>query len=151
MSDGPKELRPHGHVYGNFKPTRTERERVKKTHKSAQQRREGNDEKYLAAIRQCPCIGCLTVHVRREAHHLRNGPAKVERAFGRRSTDRFAVPLCVEDHFVADRAGEKGKEDSLFKAWGIEHIYDLADALFMAPRDPEIMTRIILAHKDVKK
>lgn len=150
MNDGPKEIR-QPIIYGNFRPTATERAAAKKDRKSAQLRREGNSESYLAAIRQCPCLGCMTVHIRREAHHLRNGPAKVERAFGRRSTDQWAVPLCGEDHPLADRAGEKGKEDSLFKAWGFDKIYDLAAALYMAPRDTKIMTAIILAHRDVRK
>lgn len=82
---------------------------------------------------------------------MRNGPAKEERAFGRRATDRWTVPLCCEIHPIADRAGERNEEASLFQAWGIENVYDLAADLWNAPNDPRVMKAIILAHKCVRK
>ena len=145
MSDGPKELRPHGHVYGNFKPTRTERERVKKTHKSAQQRRDGNDAKYLSLIRQLPCVVCLKSPPS-DPHHLKGGQAGAERAFGRRATDRWAIPICRKDHdFVQPLPG--AKELQQFKDWGIDDIRELACCLYSGPRELDAMKRIILAHR----
>lgn len=145
-----KFIPPPGYGEPNFKPTRSEREKAKRTRKSAQQRREGNDEKHLTAIRRCPCVACLTTHVKIDPHHLLGGPAGAERAFGRRATDRWTVSLCREDHEIAQRA-HGAKEMELFQAWGIENVYDLANALWMAPKDPVVMANIILAHRNVKK
>lgn len=145
-----KFIPPPGYGEPNFKPSRAERDKAKRTRKSAQQRREGNSEAHLAAIRRCPCVGCLTVHVKIDPHHLLGGPAGAERCFGRRATDQYAVPVCREDHEIAQRGGGRN-EESIFKAWGIDDVYALAEALWQAPKDPAIMARIILAHKNVQK
>lgn len=141
MTNRPQELR-QPHVYGNW------RVKSSKRHVSAQQRREGNSAKHLAAIRKCPCCACLKFG-RSDPHHLKSLQAGEERAFGRRATDRWAVPLCREHHDQIEAAGSR-REVSVFKEWNIDDPHALAEALWNAPRDPAAMTAIILAHRQHK-
>ena len=140
MNDGPKELRPHGHVYGNW--------RVKSPkHVSASKRREGNSAEHLAIIRLLPCCvpGC-SHPAPNDPHHLKSEGAKKERSVGRRATDRFAVPLCRLHHDSLERLPST-KEIEQFLDWGIEDIHALAEALWNAPKTVDAKTRIVWAHK----
>lgn len=131
----------HEKVYGNFRPPLRERS---KPHVSAQQRREGNCEKHKALIRQLPC--CVTGRAGpNDPHHLLGGPAGKERAFGRRATDRWCVPLSRTAHDELHRIGARG-EDAWFRAHGIADVYELAAALWSATGDLERMTRVVQAH-----
>jgi hypothetical protein len=125
----------------NFRPPL--RDRVK-PRVSAQERREGNCEKHLALIRQLPC--CVTGRAGpNDPHHLLGGPAGKERAFGRRATDQWAVPICRYEHEIAQRLHGKG-ELGFFRERGVADPYELAAALWKAPRDVEIMTKIVQSH-----
>jgi len=136
-------IRPPGYGLPNFKPSIVERDKARRTRKSAQERREGNSDAHLAAIRKTVCCGCGAAPPN-DPHHLKFGAAREERAFGRRSTDRWAIPLCRRCHDLAEEASTRG-EGALFRAWGIDAI-ELAAALAAAPNDPEIMTRIVQGH-----
>lgn len=142
MKDWPQQI-DKGPVVSNFKTPKLER----KPHVSAQKRREGNSEAHLALIRQLPCCvpGC-THQPPNDPHHLKGGPAKPERALGRRSTDKWAVPMCRPHHsWLPDNAKD---EPAAFEQLGLSTVYELADALYHAPRDAVIMARIVEAHKE---
>lgn len=130
-------------VLANFRPSVTERERERRTRKSAAEKREGNCEAHLAAIRKTVCSGCGSA-APNDPHHLKHGPAKDERAFGRRATDRWVIPLCRRCHDLAEEAGTR-REEALFRGWGIDAI-ELAAALAQAPNNPDVMTRIVQGH-----
>lgn len=131
-------------VFGNFKPSRTEREKAKRA-RPAEKRRErpGNCDEHLAAIRKCPCIATLKVPAG-EAHHLKSGTG--ERGAGMRSSDRWAVPVTRDPHERIERAGSRN-EGAVLKEWGITDPLGLANALWEASPDVAKMTKIILAHR----
>lgn len=80
-------------VFGNFRQDPRFRERPL----SYQKRRDGNDPKHLALIRNLSCLIC-EVRDGVDPHHLKTGPARIERAFGRRATDQWTLPLCRAHH-----------------------------------------------------
>lgn len=136
-------------TFGNFKPSRGERAKEKRTKKSAAERREGMSATHLECIRQLPCCACLVIkrsEARNEAHHLKAGTN--ERGMGLRSTDKNAVPLCRIHHNQIERSGTKN-ETAVFKSWGIADALQLASDLFKATGDVRKMTRIIYAHKTI--
>lgn len=137
-------LIPPGFRQPNFRPTLAERETARRNRKSAQLRRPGNDPAYLALIRQLPCC-CTLAMPPNDPHHLLGGEAGRERAFGRRATDRWAVPVSRSIHDQVQPLGARG-EVKFFKERGIENIYELAYALWNAPRDLEIMANIVRTH-----
>jgi hypothetical protein len=145
-------IKPPGYGEPNFRPSKEEREFARRNRKSSAQRREGNDEKHLAIIRKCPCVACLTTKGKIDPHHLVAGRAvtKGGRVFGRRAVDAYTVPVCRVDHEIAQRA-QGARELDLFQSWGFANVYDLAEALYDAPRDVTIYTNIILAHRQVQK
>ena len=141
-------LIPPGYGQPNFKPTLAERETARRNRKSAQQRRPGNDDAYLALIRQLPC--CVTLALPpNDPHHLLGGPAGKERAFNRRATDRWAIPISRVMHGTVQPLGARG-EVKWFRDHGIADIYELADALWHAPRDLEVMANIVRTHRGLK-
>lgn len=64
--------------------------------------REGMSGAYLILIRGLPCVICGRLPV--EAHHLlRTG----ERGLSRKSSDRWAIPLCPECHRALHGHGDE--------------------------------------------
>lgn len=147
-SDMAQFIKPPGYGEPNFKPSREERETARKNRKSSAQRREGNDAAHLKIIRQCPCLACLSNFNGNDPHHLVAGRAvtKGGRIPGRRAVDAYAVPLCRIDHDIAQRA-QGAREIDLFQSWGYRNIYDVAEALYEAPRDLQTYINIILANR----
>lgn len=129
-------------VYGNFKPSVTERLKAKRAH-NPRAEREGNCEEHLAALRKCPCVATLKVPAG-EVHHLKFGTG--DRGTGMRSSDKWGVPLSRIAHEEVERAGSRN-EPAIFKGWRIDAPLDLAKALWDASPDVALMTKIILAHK----
>lgn len=143
MTERPRELSPHGHVYGNFrKPLR---ERAKR-HVSAQERRSGNSEKHLALIRKMPCCICLKISGKTDPHHLKLGEAGLERGLGMRATDKFTVPMCRLHHEGAERVGGRG-EAAYFRDHSIPDVLELAHALWNGTGDLGRMIKILMAHR----
>jgi len=134
-------------VLANFRPSVTERDREKRTRKSAQERREGNCEKYAALLRQCPCVVTLKMPAG-QIHHLKAGPARSERGVQMRATDRWALPMSYAAHILGVETVGSRREHEWFREHGIADPYALAEALWNAPRDVAVMTRIILAHRE---
>jgi len=137
---------PREHIYGNWKPTVTERAKAKRmAPKVKREKRPGNSEAHLAAIRTLPCCipGCQIVGC--DPHHSKVGPAAAERSVGRRASDRWCVSLCRKHHDEVEAVGSR-REAGWFLERGIE-VIELAAALWAVSPDKGAMARIILAHK----
>jgi hypothetical protein len=140
----------HNHIYGNFKkPVRDRLKEKRLAPKKKREKRPGNSEKHLQAIRTLPCAipGCTIVGC--DPHHLKSGPAAAERSVGRRASDRWTVPLCRRHHDEIERVGSR-RETQWFAGHGIEAVC-LAAALWSTSPDKGTMVRIILAHKVLPK
>ncbi len=88
---------------------------LKRTAPAAQPHRvEGyTDANYLALIRQCPCLYC-GMDPCGEAAHVRFASAAFGKASGmqKKPEDKWAVPLCGEDHRIARHAQHnRGEEE----------------------------------------
>lgn len=132
---------------GNFKPRGAARVKAKARAASdkaaTKAKRPGMSAKHLAAIRQLPC--CVTGRMPAgEAHHLKAGTG--ERGMGKRSTDRWAVPLSHAAHMELEGMGSKN-ELAWFAARGIEDPLALAEALWAAACNVAAMTRIVVEHR----
>lgn len=137
------------HMLGNFRPSKTERDKAKRTRKSAQERREGNSDAHLVILRQCPCAISLKQPAG-EVHHLKGERARLERGMGMRATDRWGIPLAHDIHMDMESYGSR-REYEFLAARGLHDPYALADALWdCAPKTVEAYTRIILAHREIK-
>jgi hypothetical protein len=116
---------------------------ARKNKKSAAEKREGNSEAHLLLIRLLPC--CVTgKKAPNDPHHLKEGLAH-ERGLGRRSTDRWAVPLSREKHDEVERIGSRN-EWAWFRQHGIEDPLELAAALWRNTGDLERMRKVLAAH-----
>lgn len=132
---------PREKVIGNFKPSVAKRLAEKR--RNDREDREGNDNEHLAALRKCPCVATLRVPAG-EVHHLKFGTG--ERGMGRRSSDRWGIPLSRIPHNEIERVGSRN-EHTKMKEWGIADPLELAAALWAASPNVPMMTKIILAHK----
>lgn len=76
----------------------------------------GRDPDYLAEIRQLPCL-CCGVEPAGEAAHVRMASAAFGKASGlqKKPDDKWALPLCADDHRLARHAQHKMSELSF---WG---------------------------------
>ena len=98
--------------------------------------RDGMDRKHLQNVRDLPCCITGTV-IAVEAHHLlRTG----EHGMGRKSADRWAIPLTAEIHAALHRAGD---EDAFLAGQGIDG-RALASALWAERGNLEGMLRVTL-------
>jgi len=132
-------------VLANFRPSVTEREREKRTRKSAAEKREGNSEDHAALLRLLPC--CVTGREpARTIHHLKAGPARHERGVQMRATDRWALPLSYEAHILGVETVGSRREHAWFREHGVDDPYELAAALWRETGDLERMRRIVQAH-----
>lgn len=108
---------PKDRVYENFRNPGW-----RQNHKSAQQRRDGNNPNHLKAIRKLTCSVCeeRRPHTVIDPHHLKMGVAAAERSFGRRSTDQRCVPLCRVHHNAAETFGQRGCEHEFWHQWSYD-------------------------------
>ncbi len=98
------------------------------------------DRKYLAAVRQLPCLVCRrspcdAAHIRMADEHRSKPPTGI----GERPSDRWAVPLCHECHMKQHRSGER--------QWWIDQGFDpigIAMTLYENRDDIEEMKKICL-------
>ncbi len=75
---------------------------------------------YLALVRQCPCLYC-GVDPCGEAAHVRFASAAFGKAssLGKKPEDKWALPLCRDDHLNARHAQHKQNEEAFWQALGI--------------------------------
>ncbi|WP_339501002.1 MULTISPECIES: hypothetical protein [Pseudomonas] len=79
-----------------------------------------DDPDYLALVRQCPCLYC-GVDPCGEAAHVRLASAAFGKSSGlqKKPEDRWALPLCRDDHLNARHAQHRRGEDAFWQALGI--------------------------------
>ena len=63
---------------------------------------------------------------------------------GLRSTDKWGVPLCAEDHDLVERAGTRN-ETLWFSSRGVT-AHELAQALWASRGNLPVMVRIVASH-----
>ena len=107
-------------------------------------RNRKEDADYLALVRQLPCLYC-GVEPAGEAAHCNFSSAEFGRvnALGRRPHDKFAVPLCRDDHLNARHAQHKGSEEAFWIGLGISP-YLVATRLYAQRGDLVAMRAVIL-------
>jgi len=129
---------------GNFKPTTTDKQKAKIAKPRVKRnKREGNDDKHLSAIRQCVCAVCNKIGGN-DPHHLKAGTG--ERGAGMRSTDKWVVPLCRQHHSELEALSSRS-EPAWFRERGVPAPLDLAEDLWRASPNVAAMMGIILAHR----
>lgn len=75
---------------------------------------------YLQAVRDCPCLYC-GVDPCGEAAHVRMASAAFGKSsgLGKRPDDKWALPLCRDDHLNARHAQHKRSEEAFWASLGI--------------------------------
>jgi len=110
---------------------------------SAASRRPGMSKRHLALICQLPC--CVTGRPGpSDPHHIKSGPARLERGTGLKATDRWLVPLSREKHSEIEDLGSRN-EEAWFRERGID-VVALAEALWAATGDLQEMERVLFKH-----
>lgn len=123
-------------VLANFRP---EVNPNKKREPKRREHRPGMDPDHLANIRKLPSI--ISGRMPCDPHHLR---VKQSRGTGLRAEDRWAIPLCRDEHIDVHKVGSR-KERQWFIERGVD-CYLVANALWKAKGDVDAMNRIILAN-----
>ncbi|MGB7913897.1 MAG: hypothetical protein WCF79_01140 [Rhodomicrobium sp.] len=112
---------------------------------SAEARREHKAPEYLEKIRKLPCCipGCGEPPPS-HAHHLK---CTGERGIGKKSSNKWAVPLCHECHINGvERVGSR-QEPAWFRERGILCL-DLAAALYANSHSLEAMLNVLRTHRE---
>lgn len=135
---------------GFFKTPKAKLARQKeKAPRERKAKRPGNDAAHLANITKLRCIVCGT-HRNIHPHHLKCAGG---RGAQMRAPDKFAIPLCGDDHmFGADPVEKHGRAGELtwFEKRGIDPIA-LSKALWAARGNLEAMQRVWKGFWESKK
>lgn len=127
---------------GNFKPPLEKRKRPK----SPAEKREGRDEVYKHKVRSLPCCVCGKAPPS-EVHHLKCAGG---RGMGKRSDDKWGVPMCHEHHVNGvERVGSKN-EVAWFRKRGIDCL-SLAAAMYARRHSVEEMGKVLEAHHTIRQ
>ena len=112
---------------------------------SAEAKREREAPAYLAKIRQLPCcIPSCSAPAPSHAHHLK---CTGERGIGKKSSNRWAIPLCNECHINGvERVGSL-QEAAWFRERGILCL-DLTAALYANSHSLEAMMNVLKRHRE---
>lgn len=86
------------------------------------------DEGYLELVRACPCLMC-GMDPCGEAAHVRFASAAFGKASGlqKRPPDRFALPVCGDDHRTARHAQHNRNEQEFWASLGINSLVCCAE------------------------
>lgn len=98
-----------------------------------------HDGEHLEAIRQCPCIKCGLDPAGEAAHVRMMAPDKPLPGMGAKPDDRWALPLCREDHMEQHRVGER----QFWKDVGIDPLV-MADRLYRVSPNIEAMRAMVM-------
>ena len=112
---------------------------------SAEEKREREAPGYLDKIRMLPCCipGCQEPPPS-HAHHLK---CTGERGIGRKSPNRWAVPLCYECHINGvERVGSR-QEAAWFRERGVLCL-DLAAGLYANSHSLDAMMNVLKTHRE---
>jgi hypothetical protein len=119
--------------------------RLKEKKPSAEARREREAPAYLEKIRKLPCcIPSCNEPAPSHAHHLK---CTGERGIGKKSSNKWAIPLCYECHINGvERVGSR-HEAAWFRERGILCL-DLAAALYANSHSLETMMNVLKTHRE---
>lgn len=103
------------------------------------------DPDYLAHVRECPCLNC-GLDPCGEAAHVRFASAAFGKASGLQKTppDRFALPLCGDDHRIAKHAQHNRNEQAFWHELGINPLIT-AEKLYAQRGDLVAMRAVIFS------
>lgn len=89
-------------------------------HRRAPKPEKEDDPDYLALVRQCPCLYC-GLEPAGEAAHVRFASAAFGKAsgMGKTPSDKWALPLCRDDHLNARHAQHRRSEAAFWQGLGI--------------------------------
>jgi hypothetical protein len=107
-------------------------------------KRDGyEDPEYLTLVRQLPCLRC-GMEPCGEAAHVRFASAAFGKASGlqRKPEDKWALPLCGEDHRISQRAQHKQNEEAFWQMLGINPLLT-AQRLYAQRGDHGAMRMVI--------
>jgi hypothetical protein len=138
--DWPQEIPKKPMTFATFIPFWERPPRV-----SAQRKRPGNDAAHLANLRRLACAVPCCTGAQIDAHHLKFGPAKPERSFGRKATDRWALPICRAHHDELEARGSR-REPEFWAECGLD-APSLCIGLWNAKRDAERMRLVLRDHQ----
>ena len=112
---------------------------------SAEAKREREAPGYVEKIRKLPCcIPSCNEPAPSHAHHLK---CTGERGIGKKSSNRWAIPLCYECHINGvERLGSR-QEAAWFRERGILCL-DLAAALYANSHSFEAMMNVLKTHRE---
>jgi hypothetical protein len=103
------------------------------------------DEAYLELIRQCPCLHCGMDPCWEAAHvRMASGARGKASGAGKTPADKWALPLCGEDHRVALRAQHNIGERAFWSDIGIEPVLT-CERLYAARGDLVAMRAVCFA------
>ena len=117
----------------------------KESKPSAEAKREREVPAYLEKIRKLPCcIPSCNERAPSHAHHLK---CTGERGIGKKSSNKWAIPLCYECHINGvERVGSR-REAAWFRERGILCL-DLAAALFANSHSLKAMMNVLKRHRE---
>lgn len=119
-----------------LKPDREQRKRQK----SPAEKRPGKDEAYLRLVRQLPCAICKKAPPS-ECHHVKQTG---ERGGAMKSPDKWALPMCRDDHETLEHQGSRN-EIAWFQKRGVDPL-TLATGLHGMKHSLEAMLRVLQSH-----
>lgn len=134
----PKRLVPPAPIGSMLKRFDAPAVRAKKREEAA------HDPAYLEMVRACPCLYC-GLEPCGEAAHVKMASAQFGKPlrFGKKADDRFALPLCREDHLNARHAQHKQSEHTFWDGIGIAPL-PLAQKLYAKRGDLVAMRAVCL-------
>lgn len=106
--------------------------------------RGGDDPDYLAKVRECPCLYCGQDPCG-EAAHVRFASAAFGKAsgLGKKPDDRWALPLCPEEHRNARHAQHNQNEEAFWAALGINPLI-VCEQLYRQRGDMVAMRAVVI-------
>jgi hypothetical protein len=101
-----------------------------------------SDPAYLALVRQCPCLHCGMEPS--EAAHVRYASAAHGKASGlnKKPSDKWALPLCAQDHRLARDAQHTRGEQEFWHALDINPLVT-CEALYAVAGDLVAMRAVV--------
>lgn len=118
--------------------------------KSSREDHNPKDEKYLALLRRCPCLGCDNDPAGIAAHVRMTRVGKPITGAGLRPGDRWALPLCASCHTDGPKAQHKAGEVLFWQRLGIDPL-PLCQRLHKAAPDIQDMRAIVFQAREGRK
>lgn len=104
----------------------------------------GDNEAHLALVRQLPCLYCGVEPCGEAAHvKMASGAFGKSLRFGKRPEDRWALPLCRDDHQNARTAQHRRSEAEFWAGLGINALL-VCERLYVQRGDVVAMRAVVM-------